>query len=175
MRWLGLIGVICAWPVLFGQLPHALAAPDIPDIAALIDDSGPLPKDAGDLTAIPNLLFTTPSGRTCKTTVVKVMHDVTCTGDLLGAPAGTRVVNLPAIYDQASWPARFLTTPPEKFLGDTAGQVPVLLPTGHKIVFWDFSVRGRWFAECRPLPRSCVCSTLSSRRSRAPGRSPMVS
>jgi hypothetical protein len=32
--------------------PHALAAPDIPDIDSLIDDSGPLPRETGDLTAI---------------------------------------------------------------------------------------------------------------------------
>jgi hypothetical protein len=172
MRWLGLIGLICAWPVLFGQLPHALAAPDIPDIAALIDDSGPLPKDAGDLTAIPDLLFTTPSGLTCKTTVVKVMHDVTCTGDLLGAPAGTRVVNLPAIYDQASWPARFLTTPPEKFLGDTAGQVPVLLPTGHKIVFWDFSSTRSLV--CGVPPAASLVCVLNAEQSTVPGPGPFT-
>jgi hypothetical protein len=102
MRLLGLIGVACAWPLLLGIAPHALAAPDIPDIDSLIDDSGPLPRETGDLTAIPNLLFTTPSGLVCKKTVVKVMHDVACTGDLPGAPAGTRVVSLAAVYDQAS-------------------------------------------------------------------------
>jgi len=102
MRLLGLIGAACAWPLLVGAAPHALAAPDIPDIDSLIDDSGPLPRETGDLTAIPNLLFTTPSGLVCKKTVVKVMHDVACTGDLPGAPAGTRVVSLAAVYDQAS-------------------------------------------------------------------------
>jgi hypothetical protein len=78
MRLLGLIGVACAWPLLVGAAPHAFAAPDIPDIDSLIDDSGPPPKETGDFTGIPNLLFTTPSGLVCKKTVVKVMHDVTC-------------------------------------------------------------------------------------------------
>jgi hypothetical protein len=138
-RLLGLIVIACAGPALVDMPPHARAAPDIPDIDSLIDDSGPLSRQTGDLTGIPNLLFTTPSGLVCKKTVVKVMHDVTCSGDLPGAPAGTRVVNLPAVYDQADGPSRFLPTPPERFFGDTSGQVPVLLPTGHKIVFWAFS------------------------------------
>jgi hypothetical protein len=43
MRLLGLIGVACAGPLLLGMAPHSLAAPDIPDINSLIDDSGPLP------------------------------------------------------------------------------------------------------------------------------------
>src|SRR5271157_3241708 len=54
MRLLGLIDVACAWPLLVSAAPHALAAPDIPDINSLIDDSGPLPRETGDLTAIPN-------------------------------------------------------------------------------------------------------------------------
>jgi hypothetical protein len=66
MRLLGLIRVACAWPLLVGTAPHALAAPDIPDINSLIDDSGPLPRETGDLTGIPNLLFTTPSAIVCK-------------------------------------------------------------------------------------------------------------
>lgn len=119
--------------------PNVHAAPDVPDIDALMDGSGPLPKETGDLTRIPDLVFTTPSGLVCKKTLVKVMHDVTCVGDLPGAPAGTRVVNLPAVYAQADGPARFLPTPPERFFGDATGQVPVLLPAGHKIVFWAFS------------------------------------
>ncbi|CDO91325.1 MULTISPECIES: hypothetical protein [Mycobacterium] len=136
-RSLILIALALAWPALVGLPLHATAAPD--DIDALIDDSGPLPKQTRDLTALPDLLFTTPSGLLCKKTVVKVMHDVTCAGDLPGAPAGTRVVTLPTVYAQANGPARFLPTPPERFFGDTTGQAPVLLPAGHKIVFWAFS------------------------------------
>jgi hypothetical protein len=62
----------------------------------------PAARETGDLTGIPNLLFTTPSALVRKKTVVKVMHDVTCAGDLPGAPAGTRVVSLAAVYDQAA-------------------------------------------------------------------------
>jgi hypothetical protein len=172
MRLLALIGVACAWLIQVGAAPHALAAPDIPDIDSLIDDSGPLPKDTGDLTAIPNLLFTTPGSLTCKKTVVKVMHDVTCTGDLPGAPAGTRVVNLPAVYDQASWPARFLPTPPEKFFGDTAGQVPVLLATGHKMVFWDFSSTRSLV--CGVPPSASLVCVLKAEQSTVPGTGPFT-
>lgn len=57
---------------------------------------------------------------------------MTCAGDLPGAPPGTQVVNLPAVYAQADGPARFLPAPPERLFGNTSGQVPVLLPTGHK-------------------------------------------
>jgi hypothetical protein len=171
-RLLGLIGVALAIPTLVGMPQHALAAPDIPDIDSLIDDSGPLPKGAGDLTAIPNLLFTTPSGLVCKKTVVKVMHDVTCAGDLPGAPAGTRVVNLPAVYDQASWPARFLPTPPEKFFGDTSGQVPVLLPTGHKIVFWAFSSTRSLV--CGVPPSAALVCVLRAEQSTVPGTGPFI-
>lgn len=84
-RSFAVIGLALAWPVLVGLPLHASAAPD--DIDALIDDSGPLPKQIGDLTALPDLLFTTPSGLLCKKTVVKVIHDVTCAGDLPGTPA----------------------------------------------------------------------------------------
>jgi hypothetical protein len=132
-------------------VPHASAAPDVPDIDSLIDDSGPLPTDTGDLTQIPDLLFTTPAGLICKQSVAKVMHQVACAGDFPGAPAGTRIVSLPTVYDQADGPARFLPTPPERFFGDTSGVVPVLLPTGHKIVFWAFS-----------STRSLVCGVPSS-------------
>jgi hypothetical protein len=170
MRLLGLIGVACAWPLLVGAAPHAFAAPDIPDIDSLIDDSGPLPKETGDLTGIPNLLFTTPSGLVCKKTVVKVMHDVTCAGDLPGAPAGTRVVSLAAVYDQASGPARFLPTPPERFFGDTSGQVPVLLPTGHKTVFWAFSSTRSLV--CGVPPSAALVCVLRAEQATAPGTGP---
>lgn len=63
-RSLILIGLALAWPALVGLPLHATAAPD--DIDALIDDSGPLPKQTRDLTALPDLLFTTPSGLLCK-------------------------------------------------------------------------------------------------------------
>ncbi|OBC15090.1 hypothetical protein A5784_28970 [Mycobacterium sp. 852013-50091_SCH5140682] len=120
-------------------MPHAVAAPGIPDIDSLIDDSGPLPATPADLGDIPELLFTTPSGLVCKKTLAKVVHDVTCTGNMPGAPAGTQTVNLSTVYANAAGPARFLSTPPQRFFGDISGQTPVLIPVGHKIVFWAFS------------------------------------
>jgi hypothetical protein len=165
-----LLGVIGIASVLIGMAPHAGATPNIPDIDSLIDDSGPLPKTTGDLEAIPDLLFTTPSGLVCKKTVAKVMHDVTCTGDLPGAPPGTRVVNLPAVYDQASGPARFLPTAPERFFGDTSGQAPVLLPAGHKIVFWAFSSTRSLV--CGVPPSAALVCVLKADQATDPGTGP---
>jgi hypothetical protein len=165
-----LLGVIGIASVLVGMAPHADATPNIPDIDSLIDDSGPLPKTTGDLTAIPDFLFTTPSGLVCKKTVAKVMHDVTCTGDLPGAPPGTRVVNLPAVYDQASGPARFLPTAPERFFGDTSGQAPVLLPAGHKIVFWAFSSTRSLV--CGVPPSAALVCVLKADQATDPGTGP---
>lgn len=134
---LAMIGIACTVLTPISMSLHAHAGPD--DIDALIDDSGPLPKDGRELMRIPDLLFTTSSGLVCKKSRGKIIHDVTCTGGLPGAPAGTRVVNLSAAYAQADGPARFLPTPAEGFFGDITGQVPVLLPAGHKIVFWAIS------------------------------------
>jgi hypothetical protein len=169
-RLLAVVSVAWAWPVLVGVLPHALAAPDIPDIDSLIDDSGPLPKTVGDLTAEPDLLFTTPSGLLCKKSVVKVMHDVTCAGDLPGAPAGSRVVTLPAVYDQADGPAQFSSSSPDVFFGDTNGQAPVLLPTGHKIVFWAFSITRSLV--CGVPPSAALVCVLRADQSVDPGSGP---
>jgi hypothetical protein len=149
--------------------PNTRAAPNISDIDSLTDDSGPLPKDVAALTAIPELLFTTPSGLLCKKTVVKVMHSVTCAGDLPGAPPGTRVVNLAAVYDQAEGPADFLPTPPEHFFGDTTGQKPVPLPAGHKIVFWNFS--GTRSLVCGVPPAAALVCVLKADGVIGPGPS----
>jgi hypothetical protein len=132
----------------------------------------PAAKRDRRLTAISNLLFTTQSGLVCNKTVVKVMHDVTCAGDLPGAPAGTRAVNLAAVYDQASGPARFLPTPPERFFGDTSGQVPVLMPTGHKIVFWAFS--GTRSLVCGVPPSAALVCVLRAEQSTVRGTGPFI-
>lgn len=119
-----------------GRAPRAYAAPYIPDIDALIDDSGPLPEHTGELLETPGLLFTTPSGLVCKFTGTAgriSSPGLNCTGDIPKAPAGTHGVSLRAMYDMGNGPARFQSSPAE----DTAGQ-PVLLPRGHKIVFWAF-------------------------------------
>jgi hypothetical protein len=100
------------------------------------------------------------------------MHDVTCAGDLPGAPAGTRVVSLAAVYDQASGPARFLPTPPERFSGDTSGQVPVLLPTGHKIVLWAFSSTRSLV--CGVPPSAALVCVLRAEQSTVPGTGPFT-
>lgn len=119
-----------------GVTSQAHAAPYIPDIDALIDDSGPLPGSTGDVLETPGLLFTTPSGLVCKFTGTAgriSSPGLTCAGNIPKAPAGTRGVSLRAMYAVGNGPAQFLSSAPE----DTAGQ-RVLLPRGHKIVFWAF-------------------------------------
>ncbi|OHU34976.1 hypothetical protein BKG80_19005 [Mycobacteroides chelonae] len=130
------IGVALTSLISVGGVPRAHAAPYIPDIDSLIDDSGPLPGSTGDLLETPGLVFTTPSGLACKFTGTMgriSSPGLTCAGEIPKAPAGTHGVSLRAMYDMGNGPARFLSSAPE----DTAGQ-PVLLPRGHKIVFWAF-------------------------------------
>jgi hypothetical protein len=131
--------------------PYCHAASDIPDIDSLVDDSGPLPTDVGGITAMRDLLFTVPSGVMCRSSTLKVMHDLTCSGELPGAPAGTRGVRLPWVYDESSGPAVFFGGPPDEAPFGTAALTPITLPAGHKIVFWTFSAT-----------RSLVCGVPTS-------------
>lgn len=134
-----LLAAVCAAAAVFMQLPDAVAAPDVPDLDSLIDDSGPLPATVGDLTGIPDLVFTTPFGVVCRKSRGKVTHNVVCQGNFPGAPSGTRSVSLAAVYAGGNGPAQFLPTAPDGLRGDP-GRVPeTALAIGHKIVFWDFS------------------------------------
>nr|WP_099051744.1 hypothetical protein [Mycobacteroides salmoniphilum] len=147
----GLIGTIVVSLEPIGMLPNAAAAPWIPDIDSLIDDSGPLPSSPADLNAVPTLWFSTPTGLLCKEQTVKVTHQVACAGDLPGQPTGTHIVDLQGVYDQGLGPARFVAKTSEEFFGNTANEVPVLLAPGLKIVFWSF-----------PPSRSLVCGVPAS-------------
>ncbi|MBS9534136.1 hypothetical protein KIH27_11120 [Mycobacterium sp. M1] len=120
-------------------VPNAVAAPDVPDLSPLIDASGPLPATVADLTGIPDLAFTTPSGLACRKSRGKVTHSLACTGNFPGAPAGTHSVSLAAVYADGDGPALFLPTAPAGLLGDPAKVPTTMLMPGHKIVFWDFS------------------------------------
>lgn len=119
--------------------PDAGAAPYVSDIDALIDDSGPLPADSTDLMQTPDFVFTTSTGVVCRKSVIgKVAPSVSCAGFTprpSTAPPGTRGVTVQGYYAAGDGPARYLSTPPDV----TGGQPPVLLPEGHKIVFWAFS------------------------------------
>ncbi|KRQ28128.1 hypothetical protein BKG80_06795 [Mycobacteroides chelonae] len=135
----GLVGAVAFSLLQLGSPLNAAAAPPIPDIDSLVDDSGPLPVSPDDLNAIPALWFTTETGLLCREWTVKVMHQVACAGDLAGLSARTHTVTLDSIYDRGSGPANFVARTSEEFFGDTSGAAPVLLPRGHKIVFWNFS------------------------------------
>lgn len=129
----------CALLALAAQASNAVAAPEVPDLGALIDDSGPLPAAVGDLTGIPDLAFTTPSGLACRKSRGKVTHSLACAGNFPGAPQGTRSVILGTVYAEGNGPAQFLPTAPAGLLGDPEKVPTMMLLPGHKIVFWDFS------------------------------------
>lgn len=93
----------------------------------------------------------------------------------LGPPAidkFSEVVSLSAVYDQAAGPARFLPTPPERFFGDTSGQAPVLLPTGHKIVFWAFSSTRSLV--CGVPPSAALVCVLRAEQATVRGTGPFI-
>jgi hypothetical protein len=131
--------VTCAALVVLSPVPNAVAGNEIPDLDPLLDDSGPVPGAVAELTGIPDLAFTTPTGLACRKSRGKVTHSVACVGNFPGAPAGTRSVTLGTVYAQGNGPAQFLPTAPAGLLGDPAKVPSIMLAPGHKIVFWDFS------------------------------------
>ncbi|WP_234825783.1 hypothetical protein [Mycolicibacter senuensis] len=136
MAWRALAAAVTS-ATLLAAAPNAVAAPGIPDVGSLIDDSGPLPGSVDELQYVPPLVFATDSGLTCKVWQGRITHDVTCTGDIPGAPPDARAVQLPGIYGRGTMPARFVADHAD---AATAGVAPAAtLPVGHKIVFWDLS------------------------------------
>lgn len=128
---------VLAAAALLAPLPNAVAAPAIPDVDSLIDDSGPLPASVGDLQKSPNVVFGTDSGLVCKTWHGRITHDVDCAGDIPGAPPEAGAVQLPGVYGKGSAPARFVAAQPDALVAGTPPAAKI--PVGHKIVFWDFS------------------------------------
>lgn len=131
--------VLCAAMTVLAPVPNAVAAVDVPDLGPLIDDSGPLPATPADLAGIPDLVFTTPTGMACRKSRGKVTHNVVCTGNFVGAPAGTRSVSLSTVHATGNGVAQFLPMAPDGLLGDPAKVPSLMLAPGHKVVFWDFS------------------------------------
>lgn len=135
-------------------VPNAGAAPGIPDVDSLIDDSGPLPGSVSDLQNVPDMSFATASGLVCKVWRGRITHDVNCAGDIPGAPPEARSVQLPGIYGKETIPARFLPEAPDALV---AGTPPAAkLPVGHKIVFWDLSPTQSMVCGVPP-PTELVC------------------
>lgn len=135
MAWRALAAAVTSAALLVA--PNAVAAPGIPDVDSLIDDSGPMPGSVDELQYVPVRVFATDSGLTCKVWQGRITHDVTCTGDIPGAPPDARAVQLPGIYGRGTTPARFVADHADALV---AGMVPAAtLAVGHKIVFWDLS------------------------------------
>ncbi|KAA1429735.1 hypothetical protein [Mycolicibacter arupensis] len=161
-----LVAVACAAMAVLTQVPNAVAANEVPDLDPLFDDSGPLPGTVGDLSAIPDLAFTTASGVACRKSHGKLTHSVACVGNVVGAPPGTRSVSLGTVAADGSGPAQFLPMAPAGLLGDP-GKVPlIMLAPGHKIVFWDFSPTESLVCGA-PLGTEVACVLKASRESGA--------
>ncbi|TDZ82142.1 hypothetical protein DE4585_02674 [Mycobacteroides salmoniphilum] len=135
----GLVGAVALSLLQLGSPSNAMAAPPIPDIDSLIDDSAPLFASADDLGGSPVLWFSTQSGLLCRERTVKISQQLTCAGPLPGQPAGTQVVTLATAYGQALGPAAFEAKTADEYFGAAAGTTPIVPVPGHKIVFWNFS------------------------------------
>lgn len=135
----GLVGAVVFSLLQLGSPSNAAAAPPIPDIDSLIDDSGALFASADELNGSPTLWFGTPSGLLCRERTVKISQQLECAGNLPGQPVGTQVVTLATAYGQALGPAAFEAKPAEEYFGDTSNVAPIVPAPGHKIVFWNLS------------------------------------
>lgn len=134
-----LLVAACAAMAVLATAPDAVAANEVPDLDPLIDISGPLPATAADLSATPDLVFTTPTGLVCRKSHGMVTHNVVCQGTFPGSPPGTRSVTLTAVSDRGDGPALFLNTAADRLRGDPERVPAVALGVNQKIVFWDFS------------------------------------
>ncbi len=168
-----LLAVVCAAVAMLVPVPNAVAANEIPDLNPLIDDSGPLPGTVSDLTGIPDLAFTTPSGLACRKSRGKVTHSVACAGNFVGAPPGTRSVSLGTVYADGNGPAQFLPMAPAGLLGDPAKVPSIMLVPGHKIVFWDFSPTQSLVCGS-PLGTEVVCVLQAAHENGAKNGAPAV-
>lgn len=155
------------------QVPNAVAANEVPDLGPLFDDSGPLPGAVGDLTGIPDLAFTTPSGLACRKSRGKVTHSVACAGNFVGAQPGTRSVSLGTVYADGNGAAQFLPMAPAGLLGDPAKVPSITLQPGHKIVFWDFSPTESLVCGI-PQGTELVCVLKAARENGSKSGSPAV-
>lgn len=155
-----------------GAIPDAGAAPPIPDIDSLIDDSGPLPPRIEDLNALPALWFKTATGLTCHQRTSKVTHQVSCAGNLPGQPEGTHIADLQSAYTSGLGPAQFVAKTSDEFFGGPPPADLVPLSVGHKIVFWNFS--GTESLACGvPVSADLVC-VLKAPQEIGPRKGPPV-
>ncbi len=168
-----LLAMACAAMAVLAQAPNAVAANEIPDLDPLFDDSGPLPGSVADLTGIPDLAFTTPSGLACRKSRGKVTHSVACAGNLVGAPAGTRSVSLGTVYADGNGPAQFMPMAPAGLLGDPARVPSIMLAPGHKIVFWDLSPTESLVCGA-PMGTEVVCVLKAARENGGKSGGPTV-
>lgn len=135
----GLIGTILVSLEPIGAFPNAAAAPSIPDIDSLIDDTGPLDTRVVGINGGRAVFFSTANGLLCAQTVVKIAFQVSCAGEFPGQPPGPQVVTVGSAYSQGLGPGAFMDKPAEEYFGDTSNVAPIALAAGHKIVFWNNS------------------------------------
>lgn len=144
-----------------GVLAPASAAPQIPDIDSLIDDTGPLETKVVETKGARSILFGTPSGLLCAQTTIKIADRVLCGGsELPGLTGGAHVAVLMTAYEKGLGAATFEGKPIDEFLGDTSDAEPIVLAPGHKIVFWNSDGEALMCGVPAGVEMACVVKTL---------------
>lgn len=169
----GLIGAILVSLGPIGTFPNAAAAPSIPDIDSLIDDTGPLDTRVVGINGGRAVFFSTANGLLCAQTVVKIAFQVSCAGEFPGQPPGPQVVTVGSAYSQGLGPGAFMDKPAEEYFGDTTNVAPIALAPGHKIVFWNNSATESLMCGV-PTSADVVCVLKAPQEVGASSRQPVT-
>ncbi|CPR72581.1 hypothetical protein [Mycobacteroides abscessus] len=169
----GLIGAILVSLGPIGTFPNAAAAPSIPDIDSLIDDTGPLDTRVVGINGGRAVFFSTANGLLCAQTVVKIAFQVSCAGEFPGQPPGPQVVTVGSAYSQGLGPGAFMDKPAEEYFGDTTNVAPIALAAGHKIVFWNNSATESLMCGV-PTSADVVCVLKAPQEVGASSRQPVT-
>lgn len=169
----GLIGTIVVSLEPIGAFPNAAAAPSIPDIDSLIDDTGPLDTRVVGINGGRAVFFSTANGLLCAQTVVKIAFQVSCAGEFPGQPPGPQVVTVGSAYSQGLGPGAFMDKPAEEYFGDTTNVAPIALAAGHKIVFWNNSATESLMCGV-PTSADVVCVLKTPQEVGASSRQPVT-
>lgn len=169
----GLIGAILVSLGPIGTFPNAAAAPSIPDIDSLIDDTGPLDTRVVGINGGRAIFFSTVNGLLCAQTVVKIAFQVSCAGEFPGQTPGPQVVTVGSAYSQGLGPGAFMDKPAEEYFGDTSNVAPFALAPGHKIVFWNNSATESLMCGV-PTSADVVCVLKAPQEVGASSRQPVT-
>lgn len=156
-----------------GSPSNAAAAPLIPDIDSLIDDTGLLDTRVVGINGGRAIFFSTVNGLLCAQTVVKIAFQVSCAGEFPGQAPGPQVVTVGSAYSQGLGPGAFMDKPAEEYFGDTSNVAPIALAPGHKIVFWNNSATESLMCGV-PTSADVVCVLKAPQEVGASSRQPVT-